>query len=174
MKQRHAEVIKAWADGLPIQCNSRGMWEDFDSQYDPNWKSPSIEWRIKPAEPERVYPATQMTGEEFQKLLVQNRGLCQSVTMARIVADAALRHACDKGQVVTREEFDLFCKVQSNLLTESTRALEKMQADLDRAVGDRKARDMAVAKAVAFYAWEEETCNMGDDELAKIIDGIKP
>jgi hypothetical protein len=45
------------------------------------------------------------------------------------VANAALRHACDAGQIVTRAEFD-------------------------RAVGDRKARDMAVAEAVRTWAWD--------------------
>lgn len=139
---KHGEVICAWAQGKDIQYNSRGMWEDFDSKYDPNWGGSGIEWRIKPAEPE--WPVTQMTNEEIQRLLVQNRGLCESVVMARIVADASLRHACDNGQIVTREEFDL-------------------------AITDRKERDMAVAIAIRNFTIEAWLiCGLNSNELKSL------
>jgi hypothetical protein len=115
---KHAELIKGWADGAVIEFRDErtDSWRPCPA---PSWYA-TDQYRIKP---ERVYPMTQMTSEEFQKLLVQNRGFCESTTMARIVADASLKHACDSGQVVPREEFD-------------------------RAVSCRKARDMAVAKEV--------------------------
>lgn len=45
---KHAELIKAWADGAEIQYQDyRGCWRDTD---DPNWNK-EIQYRIKPKEP---------------------------------------------------------------------------------------------------------------------------
>jgi hypothetical protein len=129
----HKEIC-AWAEGKEIQYNSRGMWEDFDSQYDPNWKSETIEWRIKPAEPEREYPQTQMTGDELDVIYMDTpAGDLNEDFIA--VANAALRHACDNGQIVTRAEFD-------------------------RAVGDRQKRDKAIALAVGEYVGKTVAANI--------------
>ena len=44
---KHAEVIKAWADGAQLQLKcSNGVWEDTNG---PNWIA-GFEFRIKPAE----------------------------------------------------------------------------------------------------------------------------
>jgi hypothetical protein len=48
MKHKHAELIKAWADGAQIQvkdCNL--VWDDRE---DPGWH-PNREYRIKPKQP---------------------------------------------------------------------------------------------------------------------------
>lgn len=74
--------------------------------------------------PAKTYPTTQMTGPELIDLISVNAPVYDNV---RNLANAALRHACDNGQVVTREEFD-------------------------RALGDRDDRDMAVAAAVRSKA----------------------
>lgn len=48
---RNAEVIKAWADGKPIQVKFKNstFWidEEFDSGV-PLFNSPDREWRVKP------------------------------------------------------------------------------------------------------------------------------
>ena len=43
---KHAEVIKAWADGAEIQIKDFGRWFRVD---DPTWNE-NREYRIKPAE----------------------------------------------------------------------------------------------------------------------------
>ena len=49
MKHKHAELIKAWADGAEIQCfhDHYGIWQDIVSP--PYW-SDSVQYRIKPEE----------------------------------------------------------------------------------------------------------------------------
>ena len=48
MKHKHAELIKAWADGAEIEHKSRttGEWEESGHNC-PRWH-PDIEYRIKP------------------------------------------------------------------------------------------------------------------------------
>lgn len=83
--------------------------------------------RIKPAEPERDYPRTQLTGHRLAEIRDEKyAGTGPKFYLTQIVNDA-FRHACDNGQIVTRAEFD-------------------------RAVGDRAARDMAVAEAMKSAA----------------------
>ena len=41
---KHAELIKAWADGATIQIDRYGKWEDITN---PRWSS-EFEYRIKP------------------------------------------------------------------------------------------------------------------------------
>jgi hypothetical protein len=48
---KHAELIKAWADGAEIQCDGIQGWEDCPS---PRWEN-CITYRIKPEpKPDRV------------------------------------------------------------------------------------------------------------------------
>ena len=47
MKHKHAELIKAWADGAEIQVRyEKHDWEDLATGY-PGWY-PHVEYRIKP------------------------------------------------------------------------------------------------------------------------------
>lgn len=53
---KHAEIIKAWADGIPVQVHRDGRWVDIHSPHAivgiaPVW-NPSMDYRIKPEEPE--------------------------------------------------------------------------------------------------------------------------
>lgn len=90
---KHAEVIKAWADGAPIQTKSAtGEWIDFDNP-SPSWAA--AEYRVKPDLPVKVYPETQMSALE----LYQAWQGCELGSEIRAVANAALRHAIDTGQV---------------------------------------------------------------------------
>jgi hypothetical protein len=51
MKHKHAELIKAWADGAQIQVKACNVaWEDREH---PVW-SPNREYRIKPEEKQPV------------------------------------------------------------------------------------------------------------------------
>lgn len=117
---KHAEFIKAWAYGKDIEMfhNGLGRWIDVGKARTPEFFV-DTEYRIKPAEPERAAITSKMC----------DRDLCEAAQNAkhpaigyRAVADAAIQHALDAGQIVTREEFD-------------------------RAVGDRKKRDLEIAKA---------------------------
>lgn len=53
----HAVLIKAWADGTPLQkryplarnaAQQRADWHDFEDDFYPNWEADWIEYRIKP------------------------------------------------------------------------------------------------------------------------------
>jgi hypothetical protein len=123
---KHAELIKAWADGAKIEFYDADSdeWRPCPA---PSWY-PADQYRIKPVERQRAYPMTQMEGRDLERFADQAGMVPGSPRQTEwkkyfAVANAALRQACDNGQVVPREEFD-------------------------RAVGDRKARDMAVAKEV--------------------------
>jgi hypothetical protein len=111
----HCEAIKAWADGARIQWREGGAW--YDCIHVPEW-SINREYRVKP-EPVKQYPVTGMTNDELHRAGCLGIGDGFNVR----IANAALRHACDHGQVVRRDEFD-------------------------RAVGERKTRDAAIADAV--------------------------
>lgn len=94
---KHAEVIKAWADGATIQFREiDGGWYDLTAQY-PRWDHP--EYRVKP---KRSYPETQMRSEQFDEVL-RWLGYNVSIVPAVAIANAAIRHAIDAGQVVIAE-----------------------------------------------------------------------
>lgn len=46
-----AEVIKAWADGKPIQLKDErvGEWIDYKTEDIPNFSLDYLEWRVKPS-----------------------------------------------------------------------------------------------------------------------------
>ena len=54
---KHAEMIKAWADGAEIQHQHSlsGTW--FDCEGDPKWE-PYVVYRIKPEKPEPYFNQT--------------------------------------------------------------------------------------------------------------------
>jgi hypothetical protein len=122
----HHDIIIAWANGEQIQYRKdAGMaWTDCA---DPAFVA-DYEYRVKPA---REYPQSDMSNGQLHAAFMEGTGhACPSWNSAgcRAVANAALKDAIDQGQVVTREEFD-------------------------RAIGDRKKRDFAVAEAVRDKAY---------------------
>jgi hypothetical protein len=127
MKERpHAALIIEWAKGAEIQYRKpeTGVWEDCPF---PAWMI-DYEYRVKPSEPEREYPQTAMTNEEISvaahdAVIAASPFSDYQPILRRGIANAALRHALDNGQVVTSSEFD-------------------------RAIGNRAARDLAVVGAV--------------------------
>lgn len=54
---KHAELIKAWADGAEIQVSVDGYkgWHDYQNNENPSWK-PEYHYRIKPEpKPDVIY-----------------------------------------------------------------------------------------------------------------------
>lgn len=60
-----AEVIKAWADGKPIQFRIKNgafwIYEEFDGSI-PRFNAPDREWRVKP-EPVETYHFVEYMGD---------------------------------------------------------------------------------------------------------------
>jgi len=148
---KHAEVITAWANGAEIQFRDICFSEDWKDTRQPQWDE-SLEYRVKPAEPERPRVGDARSPRRLADLYDQLWRKSGSGLAPAQFADDVLRHACDAGQIVTREEFD-------------------------RAVGDRKARDMAVAEAVrdAANKWIADRWNKLESsfDLAAIIAEVK-
>ena len=51
ISHKYADVIKAWANGEAIQWTNSELhfWINFDQDKTPDFNSPELEWRIKPA-----------------------------------------------------------------------------------------------------------------------------
>lgn len=153
-EHKHAVAIRGLADGEQIQVKNSGVWldctfPDFD---------PESEYRIKPAEPEKVYPGTRMSDEEMRCCCFYNdmrdTGMRDGL---RRLADAAIRHAVDNGYLVLPPE----CSPS--------------------------ARDMAIAQAVAAETVRElythstrsqseaiRAASQNTGRLAEIIESVKP
>lgn len=96
---KHAEVIKAWADGAEIEFRG-DHHKEWMPALSPSWADYN-EYRIKPVEPERVYPQTAMTNNELK--VFAHRAGTTCVDDCRDAANAALRRAVDSGQVLPAE-----------------------------------------------------------------------
>jgi hypothetical protein len=131
---KHAEVIKQWADGAAIQYRNIGGSTWFDIGEDgPRWNL-NWEYRVKPV---MSYPVTQMSGDALRDYYYTYRGGPVSEAMIR-VANAALRHACDAGQIITMVDH----QVALITLGENLRDVE---------IARHTARDMAIAEAVRKF-----------------------
>lgn len=92
---KHAEVIKAWADGAEVQVylEDSGTWVDLNETI--YWHE-VLKYRIKPEPPK--YPQTMMTDAELQyKMPVCTHEFTGYV---RRVANAAIARAIEDGDVV--------------------------------------------------------------------------
>lgn len=98
MKHKHAEIIKQWADGAQIQYEDCG-WRDCNN---PAWDV-GTEYRVKPPEPK--WPETTMSGSSLDRIWCQEAS--DSSELACIaVANAAIAHACETGQLVTKDAYE--------------------------------------------------------------------
>ena len=96
---KHAEFIKAKADGATIQFQYKGsdsdsIWHDMvedDWQFQDN-----LQFRIKPPAPK--WPETTMTGKELHEIYMGDSGIPRESIV--VVANAAIAHALETGQVV--------------------------------------------------------------------------
>jgi hypothetical protein len=101
---KHAEVIHAWADGAQIQWRNYAKGEDEWSDH-PNYLPPpawlgTCQYRVKPEPPAKVYPVTQMALEQIMDVVRTTPGQYGEAYIA--IANAALRHAIDAGQVIAK------------------------------------------------------------------------
>ena len=151
--RKHKEVIEAWLNGAQVQHkNYAGQWDDSEQDH-PGFFG-HLEYRIKPAEPERAVVETEMTADQLFEYFVGAPG-GDNAKACIVVANKAIQHALDRGQIVTREEFD-------------------------RAVGDRKARDMAVSRnlreSLKFVFGNHDGLvwhRIDDDYLESILQRVK-
>jgi hypothetical protein len=130
---KHAEAIKAWADGWQIEYrpDRQQHWTLCGHAFKPSW-SEEYEYRVKP---EKVYPVTQMTTADFNSALAGDRESLVSEGTAIRIANAALRHAIDANQIIAMAEHqDALIALGQNL-----RGVE---------IARHAARDMAIAEAV--------------------------
>ena|SRR3990172_4062215 len=111
---KHAEVIKSWADGKEIeQRDPRYTLTSNPPQKDP-WRPFSgtwhevMEYRVKPEPPVKEYQKSSMTHAElidacgtigYDKQAEPNSLMAQGYER---IANAAIRHAIDAGQVQVR------------------------------------------------------------------------
>lgn len=118
----HAEMYHAFADGSTIQVEDEG-WHDCLPPFLAQFK-----YRVKPAAP--GYPETTMTPNELIKVFFGEPGSVTDAGSQRYafvaVANAALRHAIDAGQVAPAEAYD---QCRADLL-----AAEKRNAERDLAI----------------------------------------
>jgi hypothetical protein len=130
----HAEVIKAWADNPSLIIEWRyndQEWKLCDEV--PLWNRLN-EYRVKPEPPAKVYPETQMSEETMRTAYDLHFGGSVFGALTR-VANAALHHAIDAGQIIT--------------MNDHHSALDTLGRSLrDIAITRHTDRDMAIARAV--------------------------
>lgn len=126
---KHAAIIKAWADGVEIECrqatdNGFTPWGRITTPDRPSWDA--TEYRVKP-EPAK-YPETRMTFDDC----LDAWGAPELKWHARTkqIANAAIKHAIDHN----------YCAPPIDLFAFS-----------DEFVKKRDERDMAIAKAVEAH-----------------------
>lgn len=125
----HAEAIKAWADGAAMEWRqNEGPWHKLDDPVHWPNEGEGFEFRIKPAEPERenFVAFFDINTVVNWYLKFSDRPETESTQDLLDLVNLSFREAIDAGLIVAR-------------------------ADFDRAIGDRAARDMAVAKKVLAY-----------------------
>lgn len=125
---KHAALIKEWADGATIEWTWPGdkNWSPIDA-CSPSWDV-NIEYRVKP---EKLYPESGMTEQELLKVYYIS-GAPSTVLQYRAIANAALRHAIDAGQVMPLDQH----------------VKEMGEAHIQGIVSARATRDLAIAEAV--------------------------
>jgi len=96
---KHAEVIKAWADGAVIQYRDEGgFWADVTTGT-PTFRV-ERHYRIKPAP---KWPRTTMSDRALEIAYTGHEGataICPEPDEWRRIANAALAHSLETGQVV--------------------------------------------------------------------------
>mgnify|MGYP001558513053 CR=1 FL=1 len=128
-KHKHHDVIVAWAKDTSqkLQCLHPGKdWIDLGPHETPEWLD-NLEYRIKPA---RAYPETQMTKSDFDNINCDSEGYRSGIH----IANAALRHAIDAGQVAPMaEELELAREMNRRRYARAERARQQRLDEDDRA-----------------------------------------
>lgn len=135
--QKHAEVIKAWADGKQIQAKMDGAleWRDVNikDESTPAFCYPGCDWRIKP---EKDYPETQMTPDAIAAALASaihsDSQVAKQISelgreWGRKLINAGLRAAIDAGQVVSSDAYE---EVQRQLIVANDSLINRNNDDI--------------------------------------------
>lgn len=158
------------------------VWREVDGndvQWLENW-----EYRVKP---ERDYPVTQMTAQQLINIARDAAGLWSESYIA--LANAALRHAIDAGQVVTKAEHEaaltrLGEQLRGVAITEKRYTTTELTLDRYREVvrEEMAPRELAIAGEVSRATYNairsngnerKAYCDLNLD-LAGIIAGVRP
>lgn len=93
---KHAELIRAWADGAEIEYYvvSSSKWHRC-VENKPAWDT-MMEYRIKPEPPK--YPQTSFTSEDIAEIARNTPGVWRDSYIA--IANAAIARAIEDGDVV--------------------------------------------------------------------------
>lgn len=123
---KHAEVIKAWADGIATEYRyprQGAIWQSMaDFPASPTWDA-DIECRIAPAAPK--WPASTMSDDDLVKewnSFDHGAGRIYYHASVRNIANAVLEHALESQQVVLMSEVQEIARE----LNKSLREKEKM------------------------------------------------
>lgn len=186
VKHKHAAIIKAWAEdqtkAIQYRRSDSDEWLGASS---PNWDE-KLQYRIKP---ECVYPETQMTDLDLNRAANSNQEYAQRWSYeARLVANAAIRHAVDNKQVMLpggeMKDEDIIKAIIAESLKQNWHLSDRAYAVIIPAVksllvtepeiealrADRAARDMAIAEAVMHKVSSSLNFTIS---LAEIIASVK-
>lgn len=165
----HAAVIKAWADGAPIEARQAGVQPWMNCPM-PGWHD-DWEYRIKPAAP---VVETKMTGKEFEQIwdmsdVKYQQGIHAVWAAYTRIANAAIARAIADGQVLPVDQKNYVDRLA--FLADIPGVIEAARAK----------RDMAVAKAVASHCRRLLGAEVNSSviaallgiDLAAIIRGVK-
>ena len=100
---KHAEVIHAFADGAKLQVRLCGA-EHWQETRFPDFAD-ECEYRIKPEPAAPKWPQTTMEYEELETAYSRVGGINSwDSAAARALANAAIAHACEAGEVVPADK----------------------------------------------------------------------
>lgn len=86
---KHAEIIKAWADGAEIECRVPGWpWRPSEK---PIWH-PEYEYRVKP---EPVYPKSSLTTEQLVAAYFNRTPTLTDMDVYRDTGNVYMRRVAD-------------------------------------------------------------------------------
>lgn len=171
-KHKHAEVIHAWANGSAVECrkDDESQWVQFTERGDIQWMTWHPEWQYR-IKPERVYPETRMTDSETLKVAhsavdIAPMGVDSGVIVRKAIANAAIKHALDAGQVMLpggelmdkdiikaiemeeRKRQTFLSPLAHEIVIFAVKSLLVGEPEIEKLKADRSARDMAIAEAV--------------------------
>jgi len=95
---KHAEMIKAWADGAEIQFREPLIrdWKDIKCHLTPYWND-ECEYRIKP---KPQYPKTNISDQQIMAIWNSVSELTNMAEVIRVMINKAIVRAIEDGQVI--------------------------------------------------------------------------
>lgn len=118
--RKHAELIKAWAEGAEIQFKNGANWMDIPV---PAWSEIEV-YRVKPSEPVAPIVLTGMTDKELVDCYGPVR-MESAIEAYRRIANAAIARAIADGQVIPVTEH---AKFSEKIAEGKRKAIDKLNA----------------------------------------------